>query len=137
MPNRVRQFSKISQVPSPMTTVLIADDHADIRRLISITIGKEFAVLEAEDGISALEAIRQHRPAAVLLDVMMPGEMNGLQVLDAVKADPATRDILIAMVSARGQVADADDARKRGANAYFIKPFSPLKVVAWLRSSLP
>jgi CheY-like chemotaxis protein len=137
MPNRVREFSKISQVPSPMTTILIADDHADIRRLLSITLGKEFAILEAEDGISALNAIRQHRPTAVLLDVMMPGEMNGLQVLEAVKADPATRDILVAMVTARGQGADADDARKRGADAYFIKPFSPLKVVAWLRSNLP
>ena len=117
-----------------MHSILVVDDHSDIRLLLSITLGKEFTVLEAEDGASALEAIRHHRPKAVLLDVMMPGEMDGLQVLDAIKADPATREILVAMVTARGQVADGDDARKRGADAYFIKPFSPLQVVAWVRS---
>jgi CheY-like chemotaxis protein len=119
-----------------MPTILIVDDHSDIRRLLSITLGKEYEVLEAEDGVSALEAIRRHHPKAVLLDVMMPGEMDGLQVLDAIKSNPQTKDILVAMVTARGQVADGDDARKRGADAYFIKPFSPLQVVAWVRSKL-
>jgi CheY-like chemotaxis protein len=115
-----------------MPTILIVDDHSDIRRLLSITLGKEFSILEAEDGASALQTVRQHQPQAVLLDVMMPGELNGLQVLDAIKGDPATRDILVAMVTARGQVADGDDARKRGADAYF----SPLQVAAWMRSRL-
>jgi CheY-like chemotaxis protein len=117
-----------------MTTLLIVDDHSDIRRLLSITLGKEFTIIEAEDGVAAMAAVRHHHPKAVLLDVMMPGEMDGLQVLDAIKADPATRNTLVAMVTARGQVADGDDARKRGADAYFIKPFSPLQVVAWVRS---
>ena len=63
----------------------------------------------------------------------MPGELDGLQVLDAIKADPNTKDTLVAMVTARGQVADGDDARRRGADAYFIKPFTPLQVVAWVR----
>jgi CheY-like chemotaxis protein len=116
-----------------MKKVLIVDDHSDIRRLLSITLGKEYEIMEAEDGVSALESIRRHLPRIVLLDVMMPGEMDGLQVLDAIKADPRTRDTLVAMVTARGQVADGDDARKRGADAYFIKPFSPLQVVAWVR----
>jgi CheY-like chemotaxis protein len=119
-----------------MRSILIVDDHADVRRLFSITLGKEFTVLEAEDGSSALRAIRLHRPKVVLLDVMMPGELDGLQVLDAIKADPATRGTQVAMVSARGQLADEHDARKRGADAYFIKPFSPLQVVAWVRSHL-
>ena len=117
-----------------MKKVLIVDDHTDIRRLLSITLGKDYEIIEAEDGVTALESIRRHRPQIVLLDVMMPGEMDGLQVLDAIKADPATRDTLVAMVTARGQAADGDDAKKRGADAYFIKPFSPLQVVAWVRS---
>jgi len=119
-----------------MTSVLIVDDHSDIRRLLSITLGKEFTVIEAEDGISALAAIRHHQPKAVLLDVMMPGEMDGLQVLDAIKADPITRNTLVAMVTARGQAADGDDACKRGADAYFIKPFSLSQVVTWLRGHI-
>ena len=119
-----------------MHTILIVDDHSDIRRLLSITLGKEFQIIEAEDGASALEAIHHYHPKAVLLDVMMPGELDGLQVLDAIKADPATCDTLVAMITARGQSADHDEARKRGADAYFIKPFSPLQVVAWVRSHL-
>ncbi len=119
-----------------MPTILIVDDHSDIRRLLSVTLGKEFEILEAEDGVSALAAIRDKKPQVVLLDVMMPGEVDGLQVLDAIKSDPKTKDILVGMVTARGQVADGDDARKRGADAYFIKPFSPLKVVTWVRSNL-
>ncbi|MDD2881844.1 MAG: response regulator [Rhodoferax sp.] len=117
-----------------MHTILIVDDHSDIRRLLSITLGKTFQIIEAEDGASALEAIHHHHPKVVLLDVMMPGELDGLQVLDAIKADPATRDTLVAMITARGQSADHDDARQRGADAYFIKPFSPLQVVSWVRS---
>jgi CheY-like chemotaxis protein len=119
-----------------MKKVLIVDDHTDIRRLLSITLGKDYEIIEAEDGVTALESIRRHRPQIVLLDVMMPGEMDGLQVLDAIKADPQLHDTLVAMVTARGQVADGDDARKRGADAYFIKPFSPLQVVAWVREHL-
>ena len=119
-----------------MIPVLIVDDHSDIRRLLSITLGKEFEVLEAEDAARALEAVRLHHPKVILLDVMMPGKMNGLQVLEAIKTNPQTQDILIAMISARGQVADHDDARKRGADAYFVKPFSPLQVAAWVRSKV-
>ena len=119
-----------------MKKVLIVDDHTDIRRLLSITLGKDYEIMEAVDGATALESIRRHRPQIVLLDVMMPGEMDGLQVLDAIKADPQLHDTLVAMVTARGQVADGDDARKRGADAYFIKPFSPLQVVAWVREHL-
>jgi len=119
-----------------MKKVLIVDDHTDIRRLLSITLGKEYEIMEAEDGVTALESIRRHRPQIVLLDVMMPGDMDGLQVLDVIKADPQLHDTLVAMVTARGQVADGDDARKRGADAYFIKPFSPLQVVAWVREHL-
>lgn len=119
-----------------MKKVLIVDDHTDIRRLLSITLGKEYEILEAEDGVTALEAIRRNHPDIVLLDVMMPGEMDGLQVLDAIKADPHLADTLVAMVTARGQVADGEDARRRGVDAYFIKPFSPLQVVAWVREHM-
>ncbi len=119
-----------------MDTILIVDDHDDIRRLLSITLGKEFHIIEAEDGASALAAVRHHRPKVVLLDVMMPGEVDGLQVLEVIRADPDTRATLVAMITARGQVADHDDARARGADAYFIKPFSPMQVAAWVRKQL-
>lgn len=119
-----------------ITKVLIVDDHSDIRRLLSITLGSTYAVLEAEDGMAALEVIRRQRPRIVLLDIMMPGELDGLQVLDVIKNDPDLKDTLVAMVTARGQAADYEIGKQRGADAYFIKPFSPLQVVSWIREKL-
>jgi CheY-like chemotaxis protein len=120
-----------------MRQLLIVDDHPDIRRLLSIALGKQYAILEAESGLAAMDVIRRHHPAAVLLDIMMPGELDGLGVLDAIKSDPATRDILVAMVTARGQSADTATANRRGADAYFVKPFSPLQIADWLEDRLP
>ena len=120
-----------------MSCILIVDDQPVIRRLLAVTLGKDYVVLEAQDGEGALEAVRQHHPGIVLLDIMMPGALDGLQVLDALKRDPLTRDILVAIVSARGQTSDREDALRRGADAYFIKPFSPQQVLAWVHNKLP
>jgi CheY-like chemotaxis protein len=119
-----------------MTQVLIVDDNPDIRRLLAITLGEDCALDEATDGLGALESIRQFPPKVVLLDVMMLGELDGLQVLQAIKSNPQTNNIQVAMVSARGQIADSDQARQFGADAYFIKPFSPRQVSTWVRDRL-
>ena len=119
-----------------MTKILIVDDHSDIRRLIRITLGKAFEVFEAEDGKTGLEIARRQKPDLVVLDVMMPGELDGLQVLDAIKGDVQLKHTKVIMVTARGQSHDYEDGVQRGADAYFIKPFSPLKVVTWVRSNL-
>ena len=115
-----------------MRYVLVVDDNSDIRRLLTLTLVNKYEVIEADNGVAALYAIRKFHPSAVLLDVMMPGEIDGLGVLDAIKSDPATRDIPVAMVTARGQQADRDEAKRRGAEAYFVKPFSPQQVGAWI-----
>jgi DNA-binding response OmpR family regulator len=96
-----------------MTKILLVDDHSDIRRLIRITLGKAFEVLEAEDGVTALEI-----------------------VLDAIKADPVLATTRVIMVTARGQASDYEDGMLRGADAYFIKPFSPLQLVAAIKEIL-
>lgn len=119
-----------------MRNVLIVDDHADIRRLLSVTLGREFIVREAEDGRAAMAQLAQQVPDLILLDVMMPGEMDGLQVLQAIKKNPSTQHVPVGMVTARGQVADSDEARRLGADAYFIKPFSPLQVMTWVRGQI-
>lgn len=119
-----------------MTTILLVDDHSDIRRLIRITLGKAYDVLEAEDGVTALEVARTQKPDLVVLDVMMPGKLDGLQVLDAIKADPQLVATRVIMVTARGQAHDYDAGMARGADAYFIKPFSPLQLVACIKETL-
>lgn len=119
-----------------MYKVLIVDDQIDIRRMMHIALGDNFELLEAADGVTALDLLRQHKPDVVLLDVMMPGEIDGLQVLQAIRADPQTRDMRVIMVSAKGQVSDYELGMQMGANAYFVKPFSPLQLVAAINEQL-
>ena len=119
-----------------MYQVLIVDDHADIRRLLTVTLSSEYTLLEAADGATALDLVRRMHPQVVLLDEMLPGSISGLSILQAIKSDPLTRDIQVAMVSARGQAADQKLANQLGADAYFIKPFSPMQVKAWVRSHI-
>ena len=113
-----------------MHKVLIVDDQADIRQMMNIALREDFKLLEAADGKTALELVRNERPDLVLLDVMMPGGMDGLQVLAAIRTDPEIRDTCVIMVSAKGQVHDYELGIKSGANAYFVKPFSPMQLLA-------
>lgn len=119
-----------------MNKILLVDDHSDIRRLIRITLGKSFEVIEAEDGVTGLELARQEKPDLVVLDIMMPGKIDGLKVLDAIKADPELAATRVIMVTARGQAHDYEAGMARGADAYFIKPFSPLQLVACIKETL-
>ena len=112
-----------------MHKVLIVDDQADIRRMMNIALGEDFDLLEAADGLTALDMVRQHRPDVVLLDVMMPGGLDGLQVLQKIRADPRLMHTRVILVSAKGQVSDYELGMQMGANAYFVKPFSPLQLL--------
>lgn len=119
-----------------MSTILVVDDHPFIRQLIRLTIGGAHEVLEADDGISALRVARERRPDVVVLDVMMPGGMDGLEVLDAIRADPELASTPVIMLTARGQARDYEEGMARGADAYFIKPFSPLQLLNAIREHL-
>jgi two-component system, OmpR family, phosphate regulon response regulator PhoB len=109
--------------------VLIADDDAALRRLISTTLGTEnFELLQATDGEEALSIAREKHPLLVLLDVNMP-RMNGFEVCRTLKADPATSGIKIVMLTALGADSDRMRGREVGADDYFIKPFSPVQLL--------
>lgn len=120
-----------------MKRILLVDDHPDIRRLIRLSLGKSFEIIEADNAVTALESARTSPPDAMILDVMMPGEFDGLGLLDLAKADPVLKHIPVIMVTARGQEQDKIDAMARGAAAYVIKPFSPLQLSALIRDLLP
>lgn len=119
-----------------MYKVLIVDDQIDIRRMMSIALGDHFELLEAEDGVTALELVRLHKPDVVLLDIMMPGDIDGLQVLQAIRAEPQIKNTHVIMVSAKGQVSDYELGMQMGANAYFVKPFSPLQLLKAINEQL-
>ncbi|MDD3936019.1 MAG: response regulator [Rhodoferax sp.] len=120
----------------PRKKVLVVDDNPDIVRLLSITLSNEFEVLEAFDGESGLQALFQHHPKLVFLDIMMPGEINGLQLLEMIRLDPVHRRTWVGLISARGQKTDYVAAQAYGADAYFVKPFSPQQLLDWCRSKL-
>jgi len=113
-----------------MRKILLVDDHADIRRLIRMTLEfEDYEIYEAADGESALRVARQVRPDFVLTDVMMPGPVDGLEVCRRIKADPDLRDTHVMVVSARGQARDREAGMQAGADTYLVKPFSPLQLI--------
>jgi len=109
-----------------MPTILVVDDQPSVVRSVSVTLERwgDYDILEAADGETALALARQHHPDMVILDVMMPG-MDGFQVLDALKADPATRDIAVLMITARDDAISMAHGLEHGADYYLPKPFQP------------
>ncbi len=121
-----------------MTRVLIVDDQPDIRRLIRMTLEDEpFELQEAADGEQALAAVLAWRPDLILLDVMMPGRFDGLQVCASVRADPGSADIRVVLLSARADGQDRDAGHAAGADEYLTKPFSPLQLLETIDRLLP
>ena len=113
-----------------MKRVLIVEDQPDIRKLIHMTLEfEEFEIHEAADGAFGLNLARATMPDVVLLDVMMPGELDGLQVCQRLKADDATRHIKVVLLTARGQARDREAGKLAGADEYLVKPFSPLQLI--------
>lgn len=121
-----------------MTRVLIVDDQPDIRRLIRMTLEDEpFELQEAADGEQALAAVAAWRPDLILLDVMMPGRFDGLQVCASVRADPGSADTRVVLLSARADGQDRDAGHAAGADEYLTKPFSPLQLLETIDRLLP
>ena len=113
-----------------MKKILLADDEAAVRRLVTATLADEtrYQILEAGDGVEALSMARAEHPALLLLDVNMP-EMDGFEVCKALKSDPATRSIVVVMLTAMAQPADRERGLSAGADGFFTKPFSPLALL--------
>lgn len=110
--------------------ILIVEDQPDICKLIRMTLEfGDFEIHEAHDGESGLNMARAIKPAIMLLDVMMPGLLDGYQVCSRIKQDPALSSIQVVMLTARGQVSDLAAGEAAGADAYLVKPFSPLELI--------
>ena len=109
--------------------LLIADDEPAVRALVHATLeGDDYQIIEAGDGVEALELVREQSPSLVLLDVMMP-RLDGLDVCRAIKADPTTSDTMVVMLTAQAQQRDRERGMAAGADVYFTKPFSPLALL--------
>lgn len=113
-----------------MNKILIVEDQADIRKLIRMTLEFDnYELHEAADGDTGIHMVTAVNPDIVLLDVMMPGSLDGFQVCERIKSNPATRNKIVVMLTARGQQSDLQAGTTAGADAYLTKPFSPLELI--------
>ncbi len=110
---------------------LIVDDQADIRKLIMMTMEcEDFDLFEADNGEDALFTAQKLHPRLVLLDVMMPGALDGYQVCEKIKADPILGGMTkVILLTARGQKTDIERGHEAGCDAYLVKPFSPIELL--------
>ena len=105
-------------------TLLIVDDEKQNRLLLTELFGSTYKIIQAKNGVQALEKARQHRPDLILLDVLMP-EMDGMGVLRELKRDDATRLIPVIFITALDSATDEENGLNLGAVDYISKPFHP------------
>ncbi len=116
--------------------VLLADDEEDIKAVVQLFLeSKGYEVITAFDGLSAIDMAQAEKPDLILLDVMMP-VVNGYEVCTRLKADEATRDIPIVMLSAMAQSESVDKGLSAGAVDYIVKPFDPARLEEVVRRIL-
>lgn len=119
-----------------MARILIVEDEANIVKLISMRLERlGHTISTAASGSVALDMARELIPDLILLDVMLP-ELNGFQVLQQLKADPATEPIPVLMLTARGHEHDIAAGLESGAEDYIIKPFSFPELLARVSTAL-
>jgi len=116
--------------------ILLVDDNQQNLELIQAYLETlPCALSTARDGVEAIEAIQREKPDLILLDVMMP-KMSGFEVCRKLKADPATRDIVVIMVTALHEVGDHERAVESGTDDFLTKPVNKLELLTRVRSLL-
>jgi PAS domain S-box-containing protein len=109
--------------------VLLVDDNRDMREYVYRLLSSRFDVTTAVNGLDALEKIKHWLPDLVLSDVMMP-EMDGLELLDALRKDQATATIPVVLLSARAGEDARIEGMQSGADDYLVKPFTARELLA-------
>ncbi len=117
-------------------TVLLVDDNTQNLELIQAYMeSMPCRILVAHDGIEAMARIEQDHPDVVLLDVMMP-RMSGFEVCQRVKANPATRETTIIMVTALHEIGDMERAVECGCDDFVSKPVNKVELLTRVRGLL-
>jgi len=105
--------------------ILVVDDEMHILRIVKYKLESAgYNVMTAVNGVDALAIAREEKPALIFLDIMMPG-LNGYEVCSQLKNDPDTKNIIIIMLTAKGQESDKIKGLEVGVDEYITKPFSP------------
>jgi len=117
-------------------TILVVEDEDSISSIIKYNLKKAgFMVVVLDNGNDALRYIQDNTPDLVLLDWMLPG-MSGVDICKAIRENPATTNLPIIMLSAKGEEIDKITGLERGADDYITKPFSPVELSARINAVL-
>ncbi|MGY1802665.1 ATP-binding protein [Blastococcus sp. SYSU D00922] len=121
--------------PSAGASILVVDDNADMRAYLTRLLGPHWTVRTTANGEEALQAVAEQLPDVVLTDVMMP-RVDGFELLRALRADPATRQVPVIMLTARAGQEASVEGLEAGADDYLAKPFRADELIARVRVAL-
>lgn len=122
-------------MPNSRAKILIVDDVPSNVHVLSRILRDDYDIYFATNGEKALELVQAQMPDLVLLDIMMP-DMDGFEVCTRIKENPATSDIPVIFISARGEVEDETRGLQVGAIDFITKPISPPIVHARVRNHI-
>ena len=128
---------RIAAAPTaePQARILVADDNADMRDYLGRVLRSRYSVQVVANGSAALASLRDHPPDLLLTDVMMP-EMDGFDLLTAVRADSRLRSLPVVILSARAGEEARSEGLEAGADDYLVKPFSARELLARVDAQL-
>lgn len=111
--------------------ILVVDDNAQMRNLLRLTFSAypQYTFLQAQNGQEAIDIIKAEHPTIIFLDIMMPGDIDGLDVCAFVKSAEEFKSSVVVLLSAKGQKQDISAGMQAGADKYITKPFSPMALL--------
>jgi two-component system cell cycle response regulator DivK len=116
--------------------ILVVEDQEDNRQILRDLLSNVgYEMIEAEDGVQAIEQAAKHRPDLILMDIQLP-LMDGYEATRRIKADPDLKSIPIIVVTSYALSGDEEKARLAGCDAYVAKPYSPRALLAKIREYL-
>src|ERR1019366_9374329 len=117
--------------------VLVAEDDPDIQVILKMVLTRlgKCDVTVTDQGDQVVPLVKSHKPALILLDVMLP-EMSGIEICKALKASPETQSIPVIFLTARSIPVEAKEALALGAIGYLAKPFDPMTLVGEINEIL-
>ncbi len=134
-PSAVPPPAEADTFVTPSTVLIVDDNPQNVELLVAFLESLPVTLATAVDGVDALSKVAEHHPDLILLDVMMP-RMSGFQVCQKLKADPATRDIQILMVTALHELGDIERATECGTDDFVSKPVNKLELQTRVKSLL-
>jgi DNA-binding response OmpR family regulator len=135
--NQRTTYGLIEEIIVSKKIILIVDDQAELRKLVRMTLEcDDYELHEAKDGQQALTLAKLLQPDLVILDIMMPGEIDGYQVCKKLKEECSEKIASVILLTAKGQMTDLKEGIRAGADNYLIKPFSPLELIEYVENAL-